>query len=413
MDNKGVKYWKHPSNVDSVFVNKKNSPLISIDIWCKGGISFEEKDKGGTAHFLEHMIFKGCNKLLPGEFDKRIESLGGISNASTGYDDSHYYVLTPSANFKESLYLLTNLVLNPTLQNKEFIKEKSVVIEEIMQSYDQPDERLFGLFLKEVWIDHFYSKPILGEKKIVRSLSINDLKKFHNNQYILENICFAFAGNLPNNAIEIFDSFKLPHIKNKNVSDKIPSYKSLIKNGKKKIKFKEIQFSRIFTAWQIPTNKDQKILLAFEMLASILCDGRNSRLNRPLKEDNNLAESVYADVHSGEFGSLFIIEISFKKENLSNIEKILEKTIEELFIKKNITKKEIKRASRMINSNYIFNLETASQQTQFFGNNLLWKRTNPQLEFKKYKDYWSEIENFSKVFNYLSNEKFSLIIEKI
>ena len=413
MDNKGVKYWKHPSNVDSVFVNKKNSPLISIDIWCKGGISFEEKDKGGTAHFLEHMIFKGCNKLLPGEFDKRIESLGGISNASTGYDDSHYYVLTPSANFKECLYLLTNLVLNPTLQNKEFIKEKSVVIEEIMQSYDQPDERLFGLFLKEVWIDHFYSKPILGEKKIVRSLSINDLKKFHNNQYILENICFAFAGNLPNNAIEIFDSFKLPHIKNKNVSDKIPSYKSLIKNGKKKIKFKEIQFSRIFTAWQIPTNKDQKILLAFEMLASILCDGRNSRLNRPLKEDNNLAESVYADVHSGEFGSLFIIEISFKKENLSNIEKILEKTIEELFIKKNITKKEIKRASRMINSNYIFNLETASQQTQFFGNNLLWKRTNPQLEFKKYKDYWSEIENFSKVFNYLSNEKFTLIIEKI
>ena len=413
MDIERIKYWKHPSKTDSVFVNKKNSSLIAIDIWCKGGISFEEKDKGGTAHFLEHMIFKGSRKSLPGEFDKRIESLGGNSNASTGYDDSHYYVLTPSANFKESLYLLTNLVLNPYLNNKEFINEKSVVIEEIMQSLDQPDEILFGLFLKEVWIDHFYSKPILGEKKIVRSLSINDLKKFHNNQYILENICFAFAGNLPNNAIEIFDSFKLPHIKNKNVSDKIPSYKSLINNGKKKIKFKEIQFSRIFTAWQIPTNKDQKILLAFEMLASILCDGRNSRLNRPLKEDNNLAESVYADVHSGEFGSLFIIEISFKTENLSNIEKILEKTIEELFIKKNITKKEIKRASRMINSNYIFNLETASQQTQFFGNNLLWKRTNPQLEFKKYKDYWSEIENFSKVFNYLSNEKFTLIIEKI
>ncbi len=413
MDIEGIKYWKHPSKTDSVFVNKKNSSLISIDIWCKGGISFEEKDKGGTAHFLEHMIFKGCRKSLPGEFDKRIESLGGNSNASTGYDDSHYYVLTPSANFKESLYLLTNLVLNPYLNNKEFIKEKSVVIEEIMQSLDQPDEILFGLFLKEVWIDHFYSKTILGEKEIVKSLSINDLIKFHTNQYILKNICFAFAGNLPTNAIEIFDNFELPYSKHKNCTNKIPKHKSLIKNGKKIIKFKEIEFSRIFTAWQIPSNKDQKFILAFEMLASILCDGHNGKLIRPLKEDNNLVESVYADVHSGEFGSLFIIEISFKKENLLVIEKILEKTMNKLFIERDISREELKRASRIINSNYIFNLETPSQLTQFFGNNLLWDRKNPQLEYKKNMEYWSNIENFKKIFNYLSDENFTLIIEKI
>ena len=413
MDIEEIKYWKHPSKTDSVFVNKKNSTLISIDIWCKGGISFEETDKGGTAHFLEHMIFKGCKNLLPGEFDKRIESLGGNSNASTGYDDAHYYVLIPSANFKESLYLLTNLVLNPYLNDKEFIKEKSVVIEEIMQSFDQTDEKLFGLFLKEVWIDHFYSNSILGDKEIVKSLSINDLKKFHTNQYILKNICFAFAGNLPSNAIEIFDNFELPYSKNINCMNKIPTYKPLIKDGKKTIKFKEIEFSRIFTAWQIPSSKDQKFILAFEMLASILCDGHNGILIRPLKEDNNLAESVYAYVHSGEFGSLFIIEISFKKENLSVIEKILEETIDRLFIKRNISTEELKRASRMINSNYVFNLETPSQLTQFFGNNLLWNRKNPQLEFKKYMDYWSKLRNFKEIFNYLSDENFTLIIEKI
>ena len=413
MDNEEIKYWKHPSNTDSIFVNNKNSPLISIDIWCKGGISFEEKDKGGTAHFLEHMIFKGCKNLSPGEFDKRIESLGGNSNASTGYDDSHYYVLTTSANFKESLYLLTNLVLNPSLDRKEFIKEKSVVIEEIAQSLDQPDETLFALFLKEVWIDHFYSKTILGEKEIVKSLSINDLIRFHTNQYILKNICFAFAGNLPRNAIEIFDNFEIPYSKHINSLNEIPKYKSLIKNGKKIIKFKEIEFSRIFTAWQIPSNKDQKSILAFEMLASILCDGRNGKLIRPLKEDNNLVESVYADVHSGEFGSLFIIEISFNKENLSKIEKILDKTIDKLFVKRNISKEELNRASRIVNSNYIFNLETSSQLTQFFGNNLLWKRKNPQLKYKKHMEYWSKIENFKKIFNCLSDENFTLVIEKI
>ena len=229
----------------------------------------------------------------------------------------------------------------------------------------------------------------------------------------MKNICFAFSGNLPTNAIEIFDNFELPYSKHENYTNKIPRHKSLIKNGKKIIKFKEIEFSRIFTAWQIPPNTDQKFILAFEMLASILCDGHNGKLIRPLKEENNLAESVYADVHSGEFGSLFIIEISFKKENLFAIEKILEKTMNKLFIERDISREELKRASRIVNSNYIFNLETPYQLTQFFGNNLLWDRKNPQLEYKKNMEYWSSIENFKKIFNYLSDENFTLIIEKI
>ena len=89
------------------------------------------------------------DRLLPGEFDYRIESFGGSSNASTGYDDSHYYVLIPPDNFRESLSLLTNLVLLPKIDRNEFEKEKLVVIEEIKQQNDQPDELLFNLFLKK------------------------------------------------------------------------------------------------------------------------------------------------------------------------------------------------------------------------------------------------------------------------
>ena len=149
------------------------------------------------------------------------------------------------------------------------------------------------------------------------------------------------------------------------------------------------------------------------MLASVLCDGHSGRLIKPLKENNNLIESVYAEVHSGEFGSLFIIEISFKKENLSLVENMFEKIIEELFIKRNISKDEVNRASRMVISNYAFNLETVSQLTSFFGNNLLWDRKNPQIKLNSYLDYWNNVENFQNIFNYISDEKFTLIVEKI
>ena len=131
-----LKYWKHPSKTNFIFLEKKESPLISIDIWFKAGNSFEKKGKEGSAHFLEHMIFKGNDKLRPGEFDLKIESLGGTSNASTGHDDVHYYVLVPTINFQESFELLLELVLNPKFDLFEFNKEKKVILEEIMQQED-------------------------------------------------------------------------------------------------------------------------------------------------------------------------------------------------------------------------------------------------------------------------------------
>ena len=165
-----VKYYNHSSKTRCVFVNNKDLPLISIDIWCKAGSSFEDDNKIGTAHFLEHMIFKGTNKLMPGEFDYKIESLGGLSNASTGYDDVHYHVLIPPDNFKESLALLTNIIVSPIFNSLEFEKEKGVVIDEIKQQNDQPEERLYNYFLKRVWLCPKYANSILGNENNIKNL---------------------------------------------------------------------------------------------------------------------------------------------------------------------------------------------------------------------------------------------------
>ena len=165
-----IHYYTHSSKTKCVFVDNKELPLISIDIWCKAGSSFEEVDKNGTAHFLEHMIFKGSNKIMPGEFDYKIESLGGLSNASTGYDDVHYHVLVPPTNFKESLALLTNIVFSPDFNPDEFTKEKGVVIDEIKQQNDQPEERLFNYFLKRVWLSPNYANSILGTENSIKKI---------------------------------------------------------------------------------------------------------------------------------------------------------------------------------------------------------------------------------------------------
>ena len=405
-----VNYYTHSSKTRCVFVDNKELPLISIDIWCKAGSSFEDVDKNGTAHFLEHMIFKGSNKIMPGEFDHKIESLGGVSNASTGYDDVHYHVLVPPSNFKESLALLTNIVVAPDFNPDEFIKEKGVVIDEIKQQNDQPEERLFNYFLKRVWLSPNYANSILGTENSIKNLEINDLVKFHSKHYTTEKICIAIAGNLSEEIYKIFEKSDLSGIKESpnliNLKNK-PSLK--IRNGRELVKFDNLEFSRIFMAWFIPNLNDQKNIIGLEILASILSVGRNSRLVKILKEDSNLVESVYVDVNAGELGGLFIMEASCESKDIDLVEKQINKTIDEISNCKDLALDEIKKAINIVKSNYIFNLETSTQLSSFFGNELLWGRKSSINNLESHLKYWSDLDNFKEITEYIRGEKFTLI----
>jgi len=405
-----VNYYTHSSKTRCVFVDNKELPLISIDIWCKAGSSFEDVDKNGTAHFLEHMIFKGSNEIMPGEFDHKIESLGGISNASTGYDDVHYHVLVPPSNFKESLALLTNIVVAPVFNPDEFIKEKGVVIDEIKQQNDQPEERLFNYFLKRVWLSPNYANSILGTENSIKNLEINDLKKFHSKYYNTEKICIAIAGNLSEEIYKIFEKSDLSGIKESpnliNLKN-IPSLK--IRNGRESVKFDNLEFSRILMAWFIPNLNDQKNIIGLEMLASILAVGRNSRLVKILKEDSNLVESVYVDVNAGELGGLFIIEASCESKDIDLVEKQINKTIDEISNCKALALDEIKKAMNIVKSNYIFNLETSTQLSSFFGNELLWGRKSSINDLESHLKYWNDLDNFKEITEYIRGEKYTLV----
>ncbi len=412
-------YYTNSSKTKCVLVDNKELPLISIDIWCKAGSSFEDGDKKGTAHFLEHMIFKGTNKLMPGEFDQKIESLGGLSNASTGYDDVHYHVLTPPVNFRESLALLTNIVLSPNFKLNEFIKEKGVVIDEIKQQNDQPDEKLFNYFLERVWQNSNYSKSILGTEENIKLLEISDLKKFHEQNYINEKICFSIAGKLPKDTFKILDDSDLSGIHPNPIYDKFflnnrnENNPYLIRKGREEISFENLEFSRIFMAWRIPGLSDQKKTIGLEILASILSVGKNSRLVKVLKEENNLVESVYADVNAGELAGLFIIEANCEDKDLKFVEKKISDIILQLLDFENLTLNEIRKSVNIVMSNYVFNLETATQLSSYYGNELLWGRKNSIKKLETHLNYWNNLTNFKEIIQYLDNDSFTLIASPV
>ena len=407
-----INYYNHSSKPKCVFVENKELPLICIDFWFKAGSAFEELDKNGTAHFLEHMIFKGSNKVMPGEFDYKIESLGGMSNASTGYDDAHYYVLIPDYNFKESLALLTNIVLAPSLNINEFDKEKRVIIDEIKQQNDQPDEKLFNYFLSRVWKHSNYGKTILGTEEEVQSLEISDLEKFHESFYNKDSLCIAIAGNLSKKTFEEYYQNNFSYLSQEDNPQFNDNNELTLspKTGREEINFDNIEFSRIFMAWSIPSLKNQRINIGFEILASILSTGRSSRLNKVLKEEKNLVQSIYVDVNPGELGGLLILETCCDYENIKNVEDEINAILKEFSSCKFPTLNEIRKAINIVKSNYIFNLETSTQITSFFGNEFLWSRKNSLKDLYKHLEYWYDLDHFKDLVNYLSRDKFTLIV---
>ena len=405
-----VTHWSLPNGATCVVANMKDSTLTCIDFWCKGGSNCEQKNEEGMAHFLEHMIFKGSKNLKEGEFDLKIESLGGSSNAATGLDDVHYHVLVPSENVEEAINLLLELLLFPKIEKNAFEIEKEVVLEEIAQNIDQPDEIIYMKLLKECCSPHRYSRPILGDKKTVKNMKPKQMKRFHQNHYIGKNCTLCIAGEVPKEIYSIINNSKLNQLKI--IQERINLKNTINFNkGHKKTVIPRLEGGRILKAWKLPPAKEQLLILGSEIAANILCEGKSSVIVKRLREEKRIIESIYMDLQTLEEGGLILLDVCCSLENIkiaeSEINKILKNISNNLF-----TNKDLERAKKLVTTNIYFGLELSTQIASSAGNQALWGRNPSLLQSIKYMSYWTSNRLNEFIFPLFSPENsFTLIAE--
>ena len=405
-----VKHWSLSNGATCVVADIEDSTLTCIDFWCKGGSLYEMKDEEGMAHFLEHMIFKGSKNLKEGEFDLKIESLGGSSNAATGLDDVHYHVLLPPENIEEGLKLILELLLFPKIEKGAFEMEKEVVLEEIAQNIEQPDEIIYMKLLKECLTPHRYSKPILGDEKTVRKINPKQMKLFHKNHYIGKNCALCIAGELPNDIFSIVNNSKLKELKliseETNISKK-PSFNK----GYKKETIPRLEGGRILKAWKLPPAEEQILILGAEIAATLLCDGKSSLIVKDLREEKRIIESIDIDLQILEEGGLILLDISCPEENLKIAESELNNILKEL-TRGLVTDRELERAKKLVINNIYFGLELSTQIASTLGNQALWGRHQSILKSIDDISYWS-VSRLNELIFPLFNPKnsFTLIAE--
>ncbi len=349
-----------------------DSPLMCLDFWCRAGSIFEKAREIGLAHFLEHMVFKGSQRLGPGEFDLKIEAMGGSSNAATGFDDVHYHVLVPPESAAQALELLLDLVLHPSLEPRAFEMERQVVLEELAQSEDQPDEIALQQLLRLGCPGHAYGEPILGRRELLAAQTPEAMADFHRRLYGANRCVLALCGGA--DFLQLKEGIPASELAQLGAIDEPPPPPALaVRPGLHRITVPRLESARLLMLWGLPPASDLHGVMGADLLTTVLAEGRRSRLVERLREQLRIVESIDLDLHVMESGSFALLEAICDADELGAVHRAIAQVLAELQ-EQGLTKPEWLRAQRLVANGYRFGLEAAGGLAGLIGNNRLWGR---------------------------------------
>jgi zinc protease len=359
------------NGVDLVSLVLPEAPLVCLDFWCRAGSVFETPAESGMAHFLEHMVFKGSDRLAPGEFDLRVEALGGNSNAATGFDDVHYHVLINPDAAPDALDLLLELVLAPRLEAESFSLERQVVLEELAQSEDQPEEVALQRLLELACPGHPYSLPILGRRQALLAHDPEAMAAFHQRLYGGGRCLLALSGAVDPILVERAVESPLHALAPRHDPAPLPPLE--VCPGEHRLAVPRLEAARLLMAWWQPPARDLEAVMGTDLATTVLAEGRRSRLVERLREELRLVESIDLDLHTMECGSLALLEAVCGPEDLPAVREAIQAVWQEV-MEQTLASQEWERARRLVSNSYRFGLESAAGVAGLIGSSRLWGR---------------------------------------
>jgi len=169
---------------------------VTIGVWLTRGSRHEAEVRGGIAHFVEHMLFKGTDTRSAEDIAQAIDSIGGQLDAFTAKEYASYYIKVLDEHLPLAVELLSDIVLRPAFAADEIEREKKVILEEIKMVEDTPDDLVHELFTQHFWEGHSLGRPILGSRETVESFDDVSLRDYFAGAYVAPNVVISAAGNL-------------------------------------------------------------------------------------------------------------------------------------------------------------------------------------------------------------------------
>lgn len=364
-----------------------DSGVITSDIYYKVGSRNEIMGKSGIAHMLEHMSFKATRKYKAGEFDKIVKSHGGVNNASTGFDKTHYYIKTASKNLGMTLELFSELMHNLSLKDEEFQKERDVVAEERRWRTDNnPMGYLYFRIFNMQYVYHPYHWLPIGFMQDIQSWKIEDIREFYQRYYQPENAILIVSGDIQPETVYTEAEKHFGSIKNERKIPKVTAIEPKNDGAKRSILHKENnKVDTLAITYAIP-NFEHDDQVALSAISEILSAGKSSRLEKNLINDKHLVNMVTAyNMQLKDPGVFLIMALCNPDVKAEAAEKEILFELERLK-KGDVTQEELNKLKINTKAEFIYSLESSSNVSTLFGEYLAKGNINPLLEYEEKLD---------------------------
>lgn len=360
-----------------------NTNVVSVDIFYKVGSRNEVMGKSGIAHMLEHLNFKSTKNLKAGEFDEIVKGFGGVNNAGTSFDYTHYYIKTSSKNTDKSLELFSELMQNLTLNNEEFQPERDVVAEERRWRTDNnPMGYLQFRVFNNTFIYHPYHWTPIGFMDDIKNWTIEDIKDFHSTYYQPQNAIVVVAGDIKKDDVFSYVEKHFKDIKNtKEIPSSVHTVEPKQDGERRAIINKESNVQMLAMTYHIP-NFEHEDQIALSALSQLLSSGKSSILQKVLVDEKRLANSVYAyNMELKDPGVFMFMAVANENVDALKIEKEILDIISKIQ-KGEIKEKELDKLKINTKADFIYSLESSSDVASLFGTYLVRDNIKPLLEYE-------------------------------
>ncbi len=328
---------------------------VAVGVWVAAGTRHETADVNGISHLLEHMAFKGTARRSAQAIAEEMDNVGGQLNAYTSRDHTAYFAKVLKENLPLAVDILSDILLNSTMDPEELAREQHVVVQEIYQADDTPDDIIFDHHQATAFPNQPMGWPVLGKEPIVRSITSERLKAYMAGNYAADSMVVSAAGNVDHDIFVALIENAFGTLPKSSAVSEVPS----VYNGgdyREKRKLEQVHLVLGFGGLAY----DDADFYNLGALSTLLGEGMSSRLFQEIREKRGLAYSVYSSTQSFSDCGIFSIYMGTGRADVPKLIPVLCEEIKK--VHDGVTQDEVKRARAQIKSGLLMSLESPSSR---------------------------------------------------
>ena len=332
---------------------------VTIGVWLTRGSRHEPRERGGIAHFVEHMLFKGTATRSAEDIAQAIDSIGGQLDAFTAKEYASYYIKVLDEHLPLALDILSDVVRNPAMRDEDIEREKKVILEEIKMVEDTPDDLVHELFTQSFWEGHPLARPILGTRESVEGLTERALRAYFEGVYTADNFIISAVGNIEHARVRdlVRAAFDGMPCAGAPVVDQVPAVVP-----QTVLRAKELEQSHLCLGVSGYQQNHEDRYVSY-VLNTLLGGSMSSRLFQNVREKRGLASAVFSGLAAYRDTGAFTVYAGCANEVVGEV---LDLIVEELKTVKRepVPEPELRRSKDHLKGSLMLGLEnTASRMS--------------------------------------------------